>query len=314
MALIKCPECGREKVSDSADMCPGCGYGIKAHYDKIKQEEEERLAEEREILRFIEEERKQPEEDCEKQYQENMNKNFGSPIVKKMAWILVVIFVFIIIIAIFISNDAKKCSFGSCNNLKMEGSKYCVDHTCKEKDCYSSKSEYDSYCRIHEEKHICAYSGCENYKVSGGEYCYSHTCSKTGCYNEKGYGSDYCTDHQVDMRKRLTDSSFFFLINSAGGIEFTFSAKNSTGKEIKYVRFDVELRNAVGDLVKDEIKRKATVSVEIVGPVKAGGKVSMSSKIIGYCDTCARIDINDITIIYTDGTSETGYFGYYSKK
>ena len=40
MALINCPECGREKVSDSADMCPDCGFGIKAHFEKIKMEEE----------------------------------------------------------------------------------------------------------------------------------------------------------------------------------------------------------------------------------------------------------------------------------
>lgn len=42
MALVKCPECGREKVSDSAEACPGCGYGIKAHFEKIRQEEEEK--------------------------------------------------------------------------------------------------------------------------------------------------------------------------------------------------------------------------------------------------------------------------------
>lgn len=40
MALIKCPECGRENVSDSAEMCPGCGYGIKAYFEKIRKEEE----------------------------------------------------------------------------------------------------------------------------------------------------------------------------------------------------------------------------------------------------------------------------------
>lgn len=28
MALIKCPECGRDNVSDSASNCPGCGYPI----------------------------------------------------------------------------------------------------------------------------------------------------------------------------------------------------------------------------------------------------------------------------------------------
>lgn len=46
MALIKCPECGRENVSDSAEMCPDCGYGIKAHFEKIKHEEERKRKEE----------------------------------------------------------------------------------------------------------------------------------------------------------------------------------------------------------------------------------------------------------------------------
>ncbi len=39
MALIKCPECGRENVSASAVMCPNCGYGINTHFEKIRQEE-----------------------------------------------------------------------------------------------------------------------------------------------------------------------------------------------------------------------------------------------------------------------------------
>lgn len=41
MALIKCPECGREKVSDSAEACPDCGYGIKAHFEKLEKEKEQ---------------------------------------------------------------------------------------------------------------------------------------------------------------------------------------------------------------------------------------------------------------------------------
>ena len=39
MALIKCPECGRENVSDSAESCPECGYGIKAYFEKIRKGE-----------------------------------------------------------------------------------------------------------------------------------------------------------------------------------------------------------------------------------------------------------------------------------
>lgn len=36
MALVTCPECGRENVSDSAESCPNCGYGIKSHFEKVR--------------------------------------------------------------------------------------------------------------------------------------------------------------------------------------------------------------------------------------------------------------------------------------
>ena len=38
MALIKCPECGRENVSNQAVNCPNCGYDIKTHFEKAQQE------------------------------------------------------------------------------------------------------------------------------------------------------------------------------------------------------------------------------------------------------------------------------------
>lgn len=41
MALVKCPECGRERVSDSAEACPDCGYGIKKYYEDIKKKQED---------------------------------------------------------------------------------------------------------------------------------------------------------------------------------------------------------------------------------------------------------------------------------
>lgn len=313
MALVKCPECGREKVSDSAEMCPDCGYGIKAHYDKLKQEEnEKRLAEEREQQRLIETERQQQLEKKREQWkQETINKYFGSPI-KKIAWTVAVLAIFVVIIATSAAEEAKKCSLSSCNEYKTEGSEYCKEHTCKEEGCYSSKSKYDSYCYTHEAEHLCSYSGCESYKIDGGEYCYSHTCEESGCYNQKGYGSDYCTTHQVDMRKKL-GNEFSFRVNSAGGIELDFRAKNNSGKEIKYIRFDVEFRNAVGDKIQDEITDDYSVSVEVVGPIKSGNSAKFKD-IIGYNDNCARIDIEEVTIIYTDGTSQTGHYGWYNQK
>ena len=38
MALVKCPECGKNNISDSATTCPSCGYGIKEHFELIRQE------------------------------------------------------------------------------------------------------------------------------------------------------------------------------------------------------------------------------------------------------------------------------------
>ena len=33
MAIVTCPECGKEEASDSAKTCPNCGYDIKSYYE-----------------------------------------------------------------------------------------------------------------------------------------------------------------------------------------------------------------------------------------------------------------------------------------
>lgn len=92
MALIQCPECGKENVSDSAEMCPLCGYGVKAHFEKLKQEEEQRIKneeEERERV-LIEERRKQLEESKKKETKEKL---FGSK------WKIILLICLIIFVA-----------------------------------------------------------------------------------------------------------------------------------------------------------------------------------------------------------------------
>lgn len=37
-ALIKCPECRRENVSDNTNACHECGFGIKEYIDRKKKE------------------------------------------------------------------------------------------------------------------------------------------------------------------------------------------------------------------------------------------------------------------------------------
>ena len=65
MALVKCPECGRENVSSTAESCPGCGYNVKTHYirlyNKTKLKLQQRLTKQLQIAlesKKIEEEKR----------------------------------------------------------------------------------------------------------------------------------------------------------------------------------------------------------------------------------------------------------------
>lgn len=62
MALVKCPECGNENISDSAVTCPNCGYGIKEHFDLIRQKE------------AFEEKKQQDRERIQKQYEDELQR------------------------------------------------------------------------------------------------------------------------------------------------------------------------------------------------------------------------------------------------
>lgn len=46
MSMVECPECGKD-VSDNASTCPNCGYGVKEHFFKIKNEEIKKQNEEK---------------------------------------------------------------------------------------------------------------------------------------------------------------------------------------------------------------------------------------------------------------------------
>ncbi len=41
MAMVKCPECGRD-ISSKADKCLNCGYSVMEHFEKLENEQKER--------------------------------------------------------------------------------------------------------------------------------------------------------------------------------------------------------------------------------------------------------------------------------
>lgn len=61
MALIKCPECGKE-ISDSADVCPNCGFSIKSYIQTMEAEQSEiKLKQKFEQLKEFQKAQLQPE-------------------------------------------------------------------------------------------------------------------------------------------------------------------------------------------------------------------------------------------------------------
>lgn len=311
-----CRKCGI-KILDDSIFCPECGTKVE---NVIKPTKEEIPVPQDDIAN------KPLHRDGETLVIENNNNN-NNDVTKqfdaetappttnngKYIKILLGVAAVIVLLIIIISSIAEsgRCEYyKDCSNKKAEGSNYCHSHLCEYPDCTMSKGYSSSYCYSHR----CTYTSCTSRVATGSDYCNSHTCDADGCYEQVAYDSPYCSEHQIDMRDRLGRPSMSFSLNSAGGIKFSFSATNTSGKTIKYVRFNVYLKNAVGDSIREDITNDYYTEVEIIGPIDKGDNATMSSEIIGYCDNLARIDIRDITIVYTDGTSETGSYNYYYSK
>lgn len=67
MALVKCPECGKENISDAAATCPSCGYGIKEHFELVRQKE------------AFDEEKRQKQERLQNELEKELEKIDKSP-------------------------------------------------------------------------------------------------------------------------------------------------------------------------------------------------------------------------------------------
>lgn len=313
-----CRKCG-EKIFDDSVFCPKCGTkietGTKSSTPNVVPEDKENtnIPQQGDI---ITDENLGADEACASQ---EHNELVTSPNMKKdgkaikiivSAVVVAVVLIVSLILIIFSIINSGRCEYDDCSNEKMEGADYCYSHLCTYTDCNLCKGYNSDYCYLHK----CSTLLCNNCITNDSEYCNTHSCHAPGCNDEVEENSSYCSKHKINMSSRLASPSMRFRLNSAGGIEFSFSATNKSGKTIKYVRFNAYLKNAVGDPIQEEITGDYYAGVEIIGPISNGETVIMISEIIGYCDNLARIDISDITVVYTDGNSENGPYNYYCTK
>lgn len=186
MSLINCPECGRENVSDSAESCPNCGYGIKAHFEKIKPEEKD-------------------------------NPNIETPNINKSTLIklAVVVVILFTLLCCYAFYQESRCDKHGCNESAVSGGKYCENHTCTTDGCFKYKDAWSNICDACRDNALKELEDDDTIQKlhdelvdKYGEDVFSDevhmpNCSMSGCNNEGSgtYGGKwYCSEHLYEMK------------------------------------------------------------------------------------------------------------------
>lgn len=141
----------------------------------------------------------------------------------------------------------------------------------------------------------------------------------------KQYGDDYNNDSLANIatvNEVLSEGEVHNIIqiheelscwvNSASGVAVRITYTNKSSKTIKYITFDVEPYNAVGDKVYSEIGGKCLAHLRETGPIEPDGGAQYK-EIIGWVDastwsnvwynnTVKTIKLLGIKIEYMDGS------------
>ena len=205
----------------------------------------------------------------------------------------------------------------NCNHFYIEDTSTA---TCVKKGSITYKCRYCNKVKIendvlkkHEYSNLptdttatCTKEGKETFKCKN--------CSFTKTENVDAYGHDY--EHRVCTRCKYSPLYFdmSFSLNSVGGIKTYIVIKNTGTKQIKYISFNCYLYNSVDDKVKDEIYGLYAIPVQLDGYFEISNEYLrvMDGDIIGYCERCASIVVEEIKITYSDGTYEfvSNYYRY----
>ena len=105
------------------------------------------------------------------------------------------------------------------------------------------------------------------------------------------------------VKSPITISEWTWTRDSAGGVEWDFRFTNNTDKTVKYIVMEWYCYNAVGDLVYDEISRKASHGIKFTGSLEAG-KTSdlMCNSTLFYNHSYHTSKLTKLTVEFMDGT------------
>ncbi len=113
------------------------------------------------------------------------------------------------------------CQEHDCYKLRVNGSGYCVDHTCHYNGC-TYKAD-GLYCIMHlnqlqneqQKQNVCNHVNCQNKPETSSLYCKTHKCNIASCPNEKFLSSNYCSVHTCSYGNCKNSTSGY--VSNTGG-------------------------------------------------------------------------------------------------
>lgn len=168
MALVKCPECGRDNVSDSAKACPNCGYNIRGYYSNITQMNNS--TSENEGVNYLDDASVNNSDDASVNNSDDGSYTQNS----KDRNITYVVIGLIVLFVLFLWYASTRCEVEGCYKRALSSSRYCSLHkylydSKKTTSSYSS-NDYD-YNYNKKSKYDLSISNVEVHKTSSTMYC-----------------------------------------------------------------------------------------------------------------------------------------------
>lgn len=109
-----------------------------------------------------------------------------------------------------------------------------------------------------------------------------------------------------DLKSPIAISNIIAIIDGKGGIDVQVTWQNISDKTIKYAYMACHTKNEVGDITLCTIRRKPSILLKFVGPIKPGELSSPADKgahaKVIYSPTARSFHVDAIGVTYMDGT------------
>lgn len=103
--------------------------------------------------------------------------------------------------------------------------------------------------------------------------------------------------------------NFRLIFNTVDGIYLSWGARNISDKEIESIIYKLEYFDVYGNPARDDITGLTSFTGQLFGPFEPGKRFYFR-KIVGYGSRVRYGQITDMTVIFSDGTQVSGWYGY----